>query len=173
MTTPSDIFGIGPALQGALQIYFSCARRTGRTTHLLDSVKSGDRVIFAEARHANHFEVLSRGRGLSVRCCVADPRRPNEIFGMTPVLPGGRTWFDHVWIERFYAAEVDRIGRQIHEWECRLSDVSLPDPALSRPMRPSYDGTLNQFQVATMLDGLNKVARTLDPGPVDFKKEQP
>jgi hypothetical protein len=172
MTTPSDIFGIGPALQGALQIYFSCARRTGRTTHLLDSVKSGDRVIFAEARHANYFESLCRGRGLSVQCCVADPRRPNEIFGMTPVLPGGRTWFDHVWIERFYAAEVDRIGRQIHEWEFRLSGASSPDPALRRPMRQSDDGTLNPVEVAAMLAGRNEAARMLDPGPVDFKKEQ-
>lgn len=40
-----DHFGIGTALLGCAEVYFRCARRTGRTTSLVESLVSGDRVV--------------------------------------------------------------------------------------------------------------------------------
>ena len=45
-----DHFGIGAAFRAMANVYITSARRTGRTTSLLESLKDGDRVVFASSR---------------------------------------------------------------------------------------------------------------------------
>lgn len=111
-----DHFGIGAAMRAMLVNYSQSARRTGRTTSLLDDVEPGDRVVFANSKHAREFQQLLRERFRSMRvdpknaeqisCVVVDPKEPHKVFELGT--PKGRTIFDHTWIEMFYALEVDR-----------------------------------------------------------------
>ena len=55
-----DHFGIGAAMRGMFLNYMHSARRSGRTTSLVESVKDGDRIVFAERREA---EPAGDGRG--------------------------------------------------------------------------------------------------------------
>ena len=170
MKRPSDIFGIGPALEAALNIYFSCARGTGRTTRLVGLVKSGDRVIFANSQEARRLEVQYRGKGLDVKIAVVDPARPDAIFEMRPV--EGRTWFDHTWIEQFYAAEFARMGQQIHAWQVRMSGVNPIDAGRRPTWTPDYS-SISPLYVVGMLSGRNDIARALDDGPQNFEDKKP
>jgi hypothetical protein len=170
MKPQPEIYGIGPALEAALRIYFECARRTGRTTMLLDLVESGDRVIFAESQDARRFGVMARQKGLVVGSTVVNPVNPNELFGMKP--SEGRTWFDHTWVEWFYAAEVIRMGRQISEWQACLSGENRPDPG-TRSMRMPDDGTLHPLQAAAMLAGRNDIKQVFGVAPQNFEDEKP
>lgn len=110
-----DHFGIGAAVQGAAQVYMSTARRTGRTTSLVESVKDGDRLCFSNAREAGRVKRLCQERGVEVECIVIDPRQPEG----TPErgTAQGRTIFDHSWVEDYYVLAIERAGREIDALE--------------------------------------------------------
>lgn len=96
----SDFFGIGQALHAVAQVYFLSARRTGRTTTLLESLKDGDRVIVITVQEQRRLQRELRDRKLTVEVCVNDPARLDLLFNYGT--PKGRTIFDHTWVEQFY-----------------------------------------------------------------------
>ena len=53
-----DHFGIGAAMRGMALTYIQSARRTGRTTSVVESVKDGDRIVFADRREAERVRRL-------------------------------------------------------------------------------------------------------------------
>lgn len=106
-----DFFGIGAAMQGMAEVYFRSARRTGRTTSLVQSVKDGDRIIFADSLQAEHVRRLCIERGVVVECIVLDPRTPDRIFKRGS--SEGRTIFDHSWVEQKYRMEIERVQQEI------------------------------------------------------------
>jgi len=114
-----DHFGIGAAMQGVAQTYFRSARRTGRTTSLVDSVKDGDRIVFAESREAERVRRLCLERGVKVDCVVVDPKTPQRVFERGT--PTGRTIFDNSWIELKYLEAIERTQQGIDHLEREAS----------------------------------------------------
>lgn len=114
-----DHFGIGAAMQGMALTYFQAARRTGRSTSLVESVKDGDRVVFINAEHTRHFERLCRGRGVSVECIVVPPTNPEKLSEYPT--SQGRTIFDHCWVEEYYRNAITRAQEDIDHLERQTS----------------------------------------------------
>lgn len=112
-----DHFGIGAAMEAMALSYSLSARRTGRTTSLVDSVKDGDRIIFLNSKEAERVKNLCFERGVKVECIVVDPRDPYRVMELAQ--PDGRTIFDHSWVESYYmiileeaAATLDRLQQE-------------------------------------------------------------
>lgn len=110
-----DHFGIGAAMRGMAQAYFISARRSGRTASLVESVKDGDRICFADPREAERVRRLCLERGVNVECIVISPSDPGRIFERKT--SEGRTLFDHAWVEAFYLAAIERAGADIDALE--------------------------------------------------------
>lgn len=114
-----DHFGIGAAIRGAANIYFHSARQTGRTISLVESVKDGDRIVFADGLEAERVRRLCLDRGVKVDCVVIEPRTPERVFERGT--PEGRTIFDHSWVEQFYMQAIDRAAQDIDHLERQAS----------------------------------------------------
>ena len=95
-----DHFGIGAGVLGAVETYITAARRTGRTTSLMDSLKSGDRVVCRTQGEANDLDMRCRERGLKVDFVILPVGEPQVILYKTTST--GRTVFDHTWLEEYY-----------------------------------------------------------------------
>ena len=95
------------------------ARRTGRTTSLVESVKDGDRICFACNTEARRVEQLLRERGVQVACIVVDPKSPQDIFGYGT--SQGRTIFDHDWVEQYYLAAIEHASVSIDHFQGNAS----------------------------------------------------
>lgn len=119
-----DHFGIGTAVQAAVSVVMQASRRSGRTTSLVESVKEGDRIVFADPREADRVRRLCLERGVTVECIVVEPDRPHEVLlkGTTQ----GRMIFDHTWVERFYALTVERAQVEIDKLEQAGSGYGAP-----------------------------------------------
>lgn len=114
-----DHFGIGAAMQAAAEIYTHSARRTGRTTSLVESVKDGDRIVFSCARESARVQRLCAERGVKVDCIVIDPETPRKIFEFGT--PQGRTIFDHSWVESRYIMAISKTMQEIDYLEREAS----------------------------------------------------
>lgn len=115
-----DFFGIGSAIESVARIYFQSARATGRTTHLIESLKSGDRVVFASVGEINYFKRLLLERGITdVDCILVNVKELESLFDSTPST--GRTIFDHGWIEQYYLNAITRCGEDIEYFQRRTS----------------------------------------------------
>jgi GAF domain-containing protein len=106
-----DHFGIGAAVRAVVRVYVKSARRTGRTTSLVESVQDGDRIVFDDHREATRVEKLLRARGVQVECTVLRVDRAGELFTKPP--SAGRTIFDHTWVERYYEQSIDLCQMEI------------------------------------------------------------
>lgn len=106
-----DFFGIGLAVKAAASIYFQGARQTGRTTALLGSLKDGDRVVCVDAVQAERLRRQAVERGLTIETVVVSPTTPERLRERGT--PPGRLIFDHVWVERYYMAAIERAQRDI------------------------------------------------------------
>ena len=101
-----DMFGIGNALKDCAQIYFTSARNTGRTTALVESLKTGDRVVFCNSKEADRVKRLAKERGVEISVLVVPPADPGKIFTHGSLSRDGRCIFDHSWLENFYLNDV-------------------------------------------------------------------
>lgn len=114
-----DHFGIGAAMQGAARICIQSARRTGRTTSLIESVKDGDRICFADNREAARVRRLCLERSVNIECMTVAPTQPDRIFERGT--PQGRTLFDHAWVEQYYLAAIERASAEIDHLQQQAS----------------------------------------------------
>lgn len=119
-----DHFGIGAAIQAGAKIYMQSARRTGRTTSLVESVKDGDRICFATTREAERVRRLCLERGVNVECITVDPKQAQRIFERGT--PQGRTLFEHSWVEQYYLAAIERAGVEIDHLQQQASGYGAP-----------------------------------------------
>lgn len=124
-----DIFGIGAAMRGALQILLRAQRATDRSTLLLSIVKPGDEVVFVNAEQARLFERAMRERvpaivGVQTRVC--DPARLDQIMGR--YVADGRMLFDHVWVEQFYQNALDGAISDVDLMQTLMSSENPPVP---------------------------------------------
>jgi len=114
-----DHFGIGAAMQAMGRMYLQSARQTGRTVSLIESVKDGDRIIFADSKEAKRVERLLLERGVKVECMVVSPKEPNSVLERGTAQ--GRTIFDHSWIEQFYMDGIEYTMQTIDKIEAAAS----------------------------------------------------
>lgn len=115
-----DAFGIGNALRGQARCYFQTARRSGRTTALLESLRDGDRVIFATKKEADRVKRLAKQMDKEIEILVAPPKAPHDkLFSVGT--PKGRTIFDHSWVEQFYLDSLDDSARWLDNMQRELS----------------------------------------------------
>lgn len=143
-----DHFGIGTAVEGAARMYFQGARRSGRTTSMLDSLKDGDRIWFADAREANRVERLCKERGLTVECRTLSVRGLDSVRGAFECgTPKGRTLFDHSWVEQFYMAAIqnaqaaiDHTQRETSGWGAAHLDTRRRAVEIAQ-----FKGTFDSF----------------------------
>lgn len=127
-----DHFCIGAAVKGATEIYFQSARRTGRTSMLVESVKSGDTIVFADQQEANRVKRLCDERNKSVQCIVVPT---NQLWRAKEIMRGrstGRLIFDHSWVEMFYRESicycvevVDAMQRDLSAVDSQYEDTAL------------------------------------------------
>lgn len=95
---------VDAALKSMLQIYFSNARSSGRTSAMINSLKDGDVVIFADDREARRVKRLAAQRGIHIATSTARLDRPEYYADK---IKGGRVVFDHEVIEAFYLREIN------------------------------------------------------------------
>lgn len=115
-----DFFGIAAGVRGAMEVYFSCSRKTGRTKRLVESLAIGDRIVCLNEQHASMLRRLMEVHGKNNAECVVVPvSSPAELckFGT----PRGRTIFDHPWIEEFYASRMEAAGCEMARLERQFS----------------------------------------------------
>lgn len=75
-----DQFGIGAAVLGAAEVYFMSARRSGRSTFLVNSLNEGDLVVCASRGEAEHLRRLCRDVCKKVDCIyIPIPEHLGEI----------------------------------------------------------------------------------------------
>lgn len=111
---------IGAALRVAIDTYIHFVRGTGRTTRMMDMVKTGDRIIVPHPSMRHHIIWECKKRGIDATCRYIDPKNPGSLADLPPVYPA-KTWVDHTWIEQFYAAEIDSIDEHLREIIGRLN----------------------------------------------------
>jgi len=114
-----DFFGIGTALKSMYRLYFGTARMSGRTTRLVESLKSGDRVIVSDIRQGKYLERMCRERGVEIRWARIDPKAVDRLYSLGT--SEGPTIFDHVWIEEYYQHQLNCASATLNEVEQRLS----------------------------------------------------
>lgn len=107
--------------KGATNVYFQSARRTGRTTSLVDSLKNGDRVVFLSEREGRRVQSLCKERGVEIEVIVNDPKSPDRLFGRGSPHGDVRTIFDHSWVKQFYLDAIARAQRDVDRFERELS----------------------------------------------------
>lgn len=142
-----DHFGSGAGVQAAVAMYFACARRTGRTTSLVESLKDGDRVVFASVQESRRVEQLCKERGLTkVKFIVIDPSHPGRLFERPT--SEGRTIFDHQWVESFYTKVVLQAAKDLDHLERESSGYGAAHRETRRKMEELYrwsSGSLPQL----------------------------
>jgi hypothetical protein len=117
----SDHFGMGAGLTGAARIYFQAARRSGRTAALVDSLKSGDRVVFTTQREARRVKDLCRDRGVDIDTFVCSPAQAQSLFFRPSPTGDARTLFDHQWVQEYYQNALDNAQREVARLQTELS----------------------------------------------------
>lgn len=132
-----DNYGIGAAIRAASLTYFSTARRMGRTTQMIDSLRDGDVIVFAERREADRVKRLCMDRGLvDVKTVVVDPKHPlDPETGMHhPTHEGGRRVLDHLWVEQFYLNALSNAEAFLDRYQWEGDDKPpTPRPSLKQP----------------------------------------
>lgn len=134
-----DQYGIGNALRGAALAYFQGARRTGRTTKLIERVRDGDRIVFATREEAARVQQLLRERGVRPECIVVPVDQPHRA--VERISRSTRVLFDHCWIEQYHLRSIERasayLGTLAREGDPTQAEASALD-LLRRRMGPPF-----------------------------------
>lgn len=120
-----DHYGIGAAVEGAARIYLQSARQTGRTTSLIESLKTGDRAVFINTREAKRVKWLCKERGVEIETIVVDPKNPLKIYDIGSVPGEGRCIFDHSWVEQFYLNAINDAREAIDTFQRETSGYGM------------------------------------------------
>lgn len=106
-----DSYGIGSAMEMAMEMYSRSARTTGRTEFLVNAVRDGDTVIFHRHQHLKHFNgrlrELKPRSDLNLIVLRLDGGHLDDhaLKGIT-----GAIHFDHSFIEEHYRMTIKSAG---------------------------------------------------------------
>jgi hypothetical protein len=120
-----DMFGISSAVTAVVDSYFQGARRTGRTTRLLASVKAGDRIVTVDEKQARLLRGLLGTDRRDVTVMVL-PVRDLDLSGIAH--SEGKTVLDHTWVEQFYKCQLSQAENSLSRIEDRLSCTKIAGP---------------------------------------------
>lgn len=115
----TDFFGIGPAIKSSVIMYQTCARGSGRTLSLVNSLKDGDRVVFTSDKEARRVERLAKERGIKLEYMIVDPATPHRIYERGS--SQGRTIFDHSWVEQYFLNAIEQAAKDIRHFQTETS----------------------------------------------------
>lgn len=117
-----DFFGIGQAVKGCVATYFQCARGTGRTNSMIESLKDGDRVIFTNRNEADRVKRMARELGVSIETMVKNPAQ----FTISDIgTSQGKTVFDHSFVEEYHRIGIERSIKDIDQMQEHLSGYGV------------------------------------------------
>jgi len=114
-----DHFGIGAAFKAMSTIYLQSARASGRTVSMLESLNTGDRIIFASQREADRVKRLLREHEKDIECIVVNPQNYGRLLERRT--NQGRTIFDHSWVEEYYQMAIVRCEKDIDFFQREMS----------------------------------------------------
>jgi hypothetical protein len=123
-----EINRLHEAMGMALRMYEQGARRSGRTTRMIDQVREGETVVCFNALHARHVQTALRERGLTnvrVSTCAPDMGE----FVSTTAGVRGRIHLDHCWVHEWYSAAIIRATREIEGAVASRDAGDRPAPA--------------------------------------------
>lgn len=107
-----DIFKIGENLKRNMILHFGMFRQTGRTRHLVNSLRDGDLVVFASRADMLEVQRLLINKNTKVNLIVISPlyfdEKDERLRGHR-----GRVIFDHFWIEEYYAHSIEQASNVI------------------------------------------------------------
>ena len=127
------------ALKFATHLFIESARRTGRTTLMIEQVKHGDVVLCPNAHVRHHIQRLLNSRGVHAQARECKPflSAMYEVCGQLPM--SYKVHADHTFIEDLYQERVDGFGRAINEAFAQFNKEKPDDPSPTPPHR-RYNG---------------------------------
>lgn len=124
-----EINRLHEAMGMALRMYEQGARRSGRTTRMIDQVRDGETVVCLNASHARHVQTALRERGLAkVRVFTCAPDMGE--FVSTTAGVRGRIHLEHCWVHEWYSAAIIRATREIEGVVASRDAGDGPNPAV-------------------------------------------
>jgi hypothetical protein len=124
----SDARRLTEALQMALRMYDAGARRSGRTTRMIESVREGDAVVCLNQAHAREIRRLLDDRGLKRVSILTAPGHLGELGHVTA--RSNRLHIDHCWLHEYFMNEISRAENNI-EALVKSREHSAPDEPLA------------------------------------------
>lgn len=116
-----DHFGIGAGITAVVRTFFQAARATGRTTSLVESLKTGDRVVFLNEQEGRRVQAMCKDRGVEIEVIVNEARRIEGLFRRRSPSGDQRLVFDHSWVEAFYTHAIEMAQKDIDQLQRELS----------------------------------------------------
>ena len=115
----SDFYGIAAGIMGAANVFLTTARRTGRTTRMLEAIKDLDRVVCATRQEADRIRHELKVRKIKAEVLVVAPSEYDRLFHFGT--PKGRTHFDHPWVEDYFMNGIATQASRLSHLERELS----------------------------------------------------
>ena len=107
-----DINRLHEALGMALRMYELGARRSGRTSRMIEQIRDGETVVCLNQQGARQVQRLLAERGLrSVRITSCAPDL-GEFMSTTAGFTG-RVHLDHLWVHEWYSAAIIRATKEL------------------------------------------------------------
>ncbi len=112
----------------ALRMYELGARRSGRTTRMVEQVRDGETVVCLNTQHARHVRQALDEKGLRVAKVVTCRPDMGELISTTAGYRG-RLHLDHCWVHEWYSAAIIRATKEIEgAVASRERGGEAPDP---------------------------------------------
>lgn len=127
----ADPSGHAAAALAGIEMFELGARRTGRTSRLLEQVQDGDRIICLD-RDRRLLEQQLRDMGksrVSVGSCQPDPVLLLKKFG---TMPRGRTFVDHEWCRAYFALAINQARQDLAKLLAAMSKTWPDAPPSQR-----------------------------------------
>lgn len=110
-------------IKGAVNVLLINGRRSGKSTELLHSLKTGDRVIFTNSKEARRIQSLANELGVEIETQVVSPSQPYKLRYLGT--PKGNLVFDHSWVEQFYMSAIESAQQDIDYFQRELSGYGM------------------------------------------------
>lgn len=124
------MYGIKIALASYLRVWREAARRTGRTSKMLDGMESGQVVIVPPGEnYRRYIQNMAQDKGLCITVVSLSPSDP-EAQNLRAM--GGKYVFDHKFVEEFYECEIDRAERRLNALADYLNREETPIESLGK-----------------------------------------
>lgn len=124
-----DIYGIGGALRGIFEGFTHGARLSGRTTRMVEAVRSGDVIICRDDADIRHVKLRLKDRGdlLDVRVVTAKYAFCGNFARNLHRV--GKVYFTHGLVEEHYEQALKRADYDLERMEYELRQRIAPSAA--------------------------------------------